>query len=624
MKKLIILSVLCVATLQGFSQTGKNCFNTQFHKDATSLDPVNAYLLGYLCTMSYPDYFRSFFPGIKGYGLKGDSVKFLQSHNTVFVKYYSAKLGYLFVDKDQASGLTFASSTVATIDRPEMNQLKPSLGNLAVPVDPNVASYTVPNGQSAVFDFENECNPGGYDPEAILISTPTTIYVVFRGTDRVSCNISSLGYEWAEWMASDFKFLKRGASVMNTGIQGNVHRGMVESLMTNGFADSLASRIKRFGGANKKIWITGHSLGGAHAQLFAMFLKFNYQLSPQGVYVYESPHPGDQAFVNHLNSSIGKARIQRFEFGDDPICTLPPQVFSFARAGERNYYADYTSASLRSEQTLADDAKILCALGNLPGEQIPQTANFVFPPLCPGSACFHHPTFILQALRHALNSSVLVSLPPEVATPVSGDNCNLGDLNKAENNDIINNTATAVETTIANIVWSAGNIADNLLGSGITEGKYKLVCYGFKNNPKKYLTWNGNSGSQLNIGTSGTVFTLHHKDASLCQGLGGYQLFAGSSNMAPDVKYVAGLPTGIENTSKVLMKSKDDCIGDEETWYLFKVPNTTNVFVLYNWNSHKVLDAPDDCLTESSCPVNEFGGKSNDGTQVWILEKVSN
>ena len=133
MKKLIILSVLCVATMQGFSQTGKNCFNTQFHKDATSLDPVNAYLLGYLCTMSYPDYFRSFFPGVKGYGLKGDSVKFLQSHNTVFVKYYSTKLGYLFVDKDQASGLTFASSAVATIDRPEINQLKPSLGSLATP-----------------------------------------------------------------------------------------------------------------------------------------------------------------------------------------------------------------------------------------------------------------------------------------------------------------------------------------------------------------------------------------------------------------------------------------------------------------------------------------------------------
>ena len=71
------------------------------------------------------------------------------------------------------------------------------------------------------------------------------------------------------------------------------------------------------------------------------------------------------------------------------------------------------------------------------------------------------------------------------------------------------------------------------------------------------------------------------------------------------------------------MKSKDIVIGDEETWYFFKVPNKTNTYVLYNWNSHKVLDAPNNCLTVSSCPVNEFEGKSNTPTQVWILEKVN-
>lgn len=618
MKRIFLLLFVFSIALTQYAQSGKNCFTTQFHKDATTLDPVNAYLLGYLSTMVYPDYFRYWFPGVKGYELKGDSVRYLQSHNDKFVQYYAQKLGYLFVDKDQSPTFTLSSNVqqinnVAGISK--TNLIKKI--NTEAP-DPSIAVFSVPNGQQAVFDFQNQCNQNGYDPEAIIISTASTIYVVFRGTDRVACNTPGTNaYEWGEWLGTDFKFWKRAATVMHPGIQGNVHRGMVESLLFSGFADSLASRIKRYGGANKKVWITGHSLGGAHAQLFAMFLKFNYQINTQGLYIYEAPHPGDQSFVNHLNSTIGKTRIQRFEFGDDPICTLPPQSFSFSRAGERNYFADYTASSLRSEQTLADDAKILCALGNLPAESIPQSASFVFPPLCPGSTCYHHPTFILQAVKHQLNSSILSSLPPSIPLPVAGDNCTKGNLTKAENNDLINNTVTAIETTLAQIAWQAGNLLDNLIGTGLAEGKYKIACYAFKNNSKKYLNWDGTVNHQLKISTTGTTFTITHKLT------GGYQLWASNGNMAADVNFTAGIPNGSERTNNVIMKTKDGIVGDEETWYFFKVPNTTNTYVLYNWNSKKVLDAPDNCLTAGSCAVNEFSAKSNTATQVWVLEKVN-
>jgi hypothetical protein len=618
MKKIFLTIMLfSILLLSSYSQSGKNCFNTQFHKDATALDPMNGYLLGYLCTMTYPDYFRFWYPGVPGYGLKGDSVKYLQAHDDDFVEHYANKLGFLFVDKDQAPTFTLASDNLnlKTTDLVNTSISKLITGST---VDQNVAVYKVPNGQTAVFDFENKCNPGGYDPEAILISTPTTIYVVFRGTDRVACNTpGTFAYEWNEWLASDFQFLKRPASVMNVNIQGNVHRGMVESLLYQGFADSLASRIKRFGGANKKVWITGHSLGGAHAQLFAMFLRFNYQITPQGVYTYESPHPGDQTFVNQFNNVIGKTHIQRFEFGDDPICTLPPQAFLFARAGERNYFADYTSTNLRSEQTFVDDGKILCALGNLPSEQIPQSASFVFPPVCPGSTCYHHPTLILQAARHLLATSILSLLPPAIPLPTAGDNCTTGDLTKAQNNDLINNTATAVENTIATVLWQAGNVTDNLLGTGLTEGNYRIACYGFKNNSKKYLNWDGTVDHQLKISNTGTVFTITHKAT------GGYQIWSFSGNMAADVNYTLGAPNGSERTNNVIMKSKDFIVGDEETWYFFKVPNNTNTFVIYNWNSHKVIDANANCLSSNTCDVNESNAASNDATQVWVLEKVN-
>lgn len=618
MKKIFFLLALCSMSVTQYAQSGKNCFNTQFQKDATTLSPVNAYLLGYLCTMSYPDYFRYWFPDVKGYELKGDSVRYLQSQNNKFVQYYSQKLGYLFVDKDQAPTFTLSSTIqqTSTITNVTNTTLIKSINSEGA--DPSVAVYSVPNGQRAVFDFQNECNQNGYDPEAIIISTPATIYVVFRGTDRVACNDpGTFAYEWNEWLASDFKFLKRAATVINPGVQGNVHRGMVESLLFNGFADSLASRIKRYGGGTKKVWITGHSLGGAHAQLFSMFLKFNYQINTQGLYIYEAPHPGDQAFVNHLNSTIGKTRIQRFEFGDDPIPTLPPQAFFFARAGERNFFSDYTASNFRNEQTLLDDAKILCALGNLPAEQVPQSASFVFPPLCPGSTCYHHPTLILQAVKHQLSSSLLSSLPPAVPLPAPGDNCTTGNLTKAENNDLINNTVTAVETTLAQISWQAGNLVDNLLGSGVAEGNYKIACYAFKNNSKKYLNWDGTVGHQLKTSTTGSVFTITHKLT------GGYQIWSSGGNIAADVNFTLGAPNGTERTDNVIMKTRDGIVGDEETWYFFKVPNTTNTYVLYNWNSHKVIHANSNCLSGNTCDVNESNASSNSATQVWILEKVN-
>ena len=618
MKKqsLFILCLALIGGMQAGAQTERNCFNTQFDNDATTLNMRNAYLLSYLTTVCYVDYLRYLYSPVPS-ATTSSFVKQIRDDNDKFLTEFESKLRPLFIPTS-----TFTATPAVNTDRVT------TINNIGDATKLKAINAGEP---ATTFKFIHKCNPSGYDPEAIVVSTPTTVFVVFRGTDRVGCNISKIGYTWSEWMTSDFKFLKRDASVMNSQIQGQVHRGMVESLLSQNagdpknFADELASAIaavvkNKTTGDTKKVWITGHSLGGGHAQLFAMFLKFNYSITAQGVYIYEAPHPGDAKFVAQLNNTIGKNKIQRFEFGDDPIPTLPPQAFFFARAGVRNYYKDYSSPGQQTEQIAAiDDLKILCALGNLPAEQIPQAASFQFPPYCPGSTCFHHPTFILKAIAHQLNSSTLSTLPDPIPLPLPGDNCNAGNLTKADNNDVINNTVTAIENTIAQIAWSATNIVDNLLGTGIAEGRYKIACYAFKNNSKKYLNWNGSVNSQVSISTSGSIFNLVHKLT------GGYQFYIGGGNLAANVTFNAlGLPSGEEINNNVIMRPKDGLIGDEETWYLFKVPNTNNTFVLYNWNSRRVLDAPDECITASgNCPVNEFSAASNNATQVWILEKVN-
>jgi len=624
MKKLLSIIVCLVFALpiKPFAQSGANAFNTQFNNSATNLDMKNAYLMGYLSTACYADYIRYLYDPVLS--LNSTLIKSIRDDDEKFIVEYSKKLSYLFTSTPILNPIINANRILV---KPGVLTEKITSSSAAAAAEPAVT-----------FDMIHRCNPVGYDPEAILISTPTTIYVVFRGTDRVACNVTPNGYQWAEWLSTDFKFLKRDASFLNAQVKGQVHRGMAESLVNDNFADELGSSIaalikNKTTGATKKVWISGHSLGGGHAQLFAMFLKYNYNITAQGLYLYESPHPGDAAFVAQLNNDIGKNRIQRFEFGDDPICTLPPQAFFYGRAGVRNYFKDYTSAVQAGEQIAAlDDLRILCALGNLPGEQIPQTAKLQFPPLCPGSTCFHHPTMVLQAIRHQLSSSALSSLPEAIPLPLAGDNCNQGDLTKAENNDLVNNIATGIENTLADIIWAASNAVENLktniLGGG--DGQYKLKCYRFKDCSKKYLAWDGTVGSQLHMSSTGTVFTLVHKLT------GGYQLAKGSGNMAADVNYTAGIPNGSEKTNNIIMKARYDNvfgaqvenIGDEETWYLLKVPNTTNTYVFYNWNTRKVLDAANDicnsscqCITSNSNLINEFGAKDNDATQVWVLEK---
>jgi hypothetical protein len=609
-----VIGLLCIK--QVAAQTGTNSFNTQFNKDATNYNVVNAYLLSYLSTMVYPDYLRFLEPSPIP-GPESDWVQYFQHRNDTFARKYADRLAHLFYDPAQ-SNITLTSPTlkdnISTVTPGNINL------NLVVQSEPNVTSR---GGGKVIFDFQYRCQTGGYDPEAIIISTPTTIYVVFRGTDRVACNtnpvLNNFGFEWGEWVGTDFKFLKRTWPNIN----GELHRGFIESLTFAGFADSVGSRIKnRYGGANKKVWITGHSLGGAHAQLFTLLLKVNWGITAQGLYIFSSPHPGDAAFATQLNNALGsKNRIQRFEFLDDPIPTLPPQMppFSYGRAGVRHYFEDVTKIKSGSEQIAVwDDFKFVCGLSNL---GLNSTVKLEIIAGCGGAFCYHHPTWPLKAIRNHVPSSALVSLPGDIPLPLTGEGtCTSFQIGKGKLNNILANTADALETYIADLITNGVNVLSNLLGTvpGVTEGNYKIACYGFsRNNDKKYLRWNGTDKSQLTISTSGTVFNLKHKLT------GGYHLFVGNSRVVADVKIPNLGGPDARNTSKVLVQQSGNypfgVFGDEDTWYI--IPISQKTYALYNYNTRCIMDTKFACLTGGDCGVANVSNKTPDRTQIWILEK---
>jgi hypothetical protein len=194
-----------------------------------------------------------------------------------------------------------------------------------------------------------------------------------------------------------------------------VHNGFYTSLHYNHFLDSLIAKVKQFGGEQKKIWVTGHSLGGGHAQLFAFFLTRKSNMKAQGVYVFASPHSGDPEFAASLDKLYPQGRLQRFEFVDDIVTMLPLRNVGYGRAGVRNHFSkenppgNYSfNAEERKENNVQFTEKFYT-------KEMDGDANF----------CFHHQAWYARACYNNLSKEMKAMLPqPPKAINENSSACN--------------------------------------------------------------------------------------------------------------------------------------------------------------------------------------------------------
>ena len=84
--------------------------------------------------------------------------------------------------------------------------------------------------------------------------------------------------------------------------------------------DELIGDLKDDAAAGKKIWVTGHSLGGASAMLLAAMLEWDADIAVSGVYTYGAPGVGNFVFGNAYNDAI--PNTHRFELQRDPAVSL--------------------------------------------------------------------------------------------------------------------------------------------------------------------------------------------------------------------------------------------------------------------------------------------------------------
>ena len=222
------------------------------------------------------------------------------------------------------------------------------------------AKWAAVSGFTGPFDaFDND------DTQGFVAESDDAIIVAFRGTqpDRPM-----------DWFV-DFD-VNRGSWDHNVG---HVHDGFYRALrkvwgvrLAN--KEILPSRLLNRG--NKTIWITGHSLGGALAELCAAQALFVSRIPVQGVYTFGQPRVGNKEFADAVNEKLGSG-IFRFINDRDIVPRVPLFSMGFCHFGGQQSFdhAGKGSSSESAVETLSDALTFFRGAFNL--KLLGQAADFL-------------------------------------------------------------------------------------------------------------------------------------------------------------------------------------------------------------------------------------------------------
>ena len=154
--------------------------------------------------------------------------------------------------------------------------------------------------------IQNPPNSQNIDVQGFILSNYTSVVLVFRGTEPK---------KWKDWV-TNLKFDLKKFPI------GEVHDGFLASL--NIVWDGVLRKLKEFEFDKKRIWIAGHSQGGAIATLATAQLR-NLFLPINGLYTFGSPRVGNTDFTNYFNA-IFKERTFRFVNNNDIVPRIPPRI----------------------------------------------------------------------------------------------------------------------------------------------------------------------------------------------------------------------------------------------------------------------------------------------------------
>lgn len=171
--------------------------------------------------------------------------------------------------------------------------------------------------------------------QAYAFSNESDIIIAFRGTEP------------NEW--NDIKADMNAAKALAETV-GHVHKGFkreVDDLWPE-LEEMLISHKQNL---SKKLWFTGHSLGGAMASICAgRCLLSHIDTRPEQVHTFGSPRVGTKRYINHANVDY-----YRWVNNNDIVPKSPPAWLGYRHAGKEVYLdSDGKISSLNGGQRRAD------------------------------------------------------------------------------------------------------------------------------------------------------------------------------------------------------------------------------------------------------------------------------
>jgi len=170
-------------------------------------------------------------------------------------------------------------------------------------------AYLTPAATEASIFWKEEA-----DTHVRLEQRGSDLLVSFRGTADLRNWLTDLEFELIR--VGDFR----------------VHRGFHEAVQAVEF--DLAACLGRAG--ETRLWVTGHSLGGALAKLWALSAaECGHDVA--GVYTFGQPRVGDTAFAARYDEML-KAQTFRVIHADDIVPRVPWQLGRYRHAGHEVYF----------------------------------------------------------------------------------------------------------------------------------------------------------------------------------------------------------------------------------------------------------------------------------------------
>jgi len=212
--------------------------------------------------------------------------------------------------------------------------------------DPALVSYVSKtwNMVSTSYDYK--------ELQAVILHDDFNVILSFRGTEMLSFK------DWSSDVKAQKVAMRRqnsgGADQPDESTSGpdkKVHFGFYDSL---GLSESyegikpylvFLGALQQLQDANpqRKIWITGHSLGAALASLFAAQLLLDgddllHYLG--GIYTFGQPRCGDEEFAKSMEVFEKKELVFRIVNQDDVVCDIPPKIMYYAHHGNEVKISD--------------------------------------------------------------------------------------------------------------------------------------------------------------------------------------------------------------------------------------------------------------------------------------------